>query len=51
MRTDRETDTTKLMVAFRNFANVPKTALTMNAMYSVLSKKKKFSTKTVKLNT
>jgi len=35
-QTDRETDTTKLIVAFRNFVNAPKTALTMNTLYSVL---------------
>jgi hypothetical protein len=36
MRTDRQTDNTKLIVAFRNFANAPKKErLTQNADYKI----------------
>jgi hypothetical protein len=35
MRTDRQTDIPKLTVAFRNFANVPKTDLTFSHETSV----------------
>jgi hypothetical protein len=36
MRTDRRTDMTKLIIAFRNFANTPKNLITTNSVMCAL---------------